>query len=245
MEETKKTVIVTGSSRGIGRAIAYTFAEAGHNVVLNGRKEISQEQLDAFAECKGKVHVCIGDISQSDFADTLMKETKKVFGRVDVLINNAGITRDNLLLRMSNEEFQQTLDVNLTAAFYTTRAASKIMLKQKSGTIINLSSVVGLVGNAGQANYAASKAGIVGLTKSVARELASRNITVNAIAPGFIESDMTDVLSDRVKKQTLAQIPLKRLGTAEEIAETALFLSQQKYITGQVINVDGGMVMNG
>jgi 3-oxoacyl-[acyl-carrier protein] reductase len=245
LSEEKKTVIVTGSSRGIGRAIAYTFAKAGFNVVVNGRSQISEEQLDELSGFDGDIHVCTGDVSDPSFAEQLIKETKKVFGRIDVLINNAGITRDNLLLRMSDEEYHQTIDVNLNGTFYTTRAVSKVMLKQKSGSIINLSSVVGLAGNAGQVNYAASKAGIVGLTKSVARELAPRGITANVIAPGFIDSDMTSVLNDRVKEETLKQIPLKRLGQPEEIAEVALFLSRQPYITGQVINVDGGMVMNG
>lgn len=244
MSSENKTVIVTGSSRGIGRAIAYQFARAGYNVVLNGRSNISQEQLDELEGFDGDVHVCIGDVSDPSFAKTLIKEAKKTFGSVDVLINNAGITRDNLLLRMKDEEYQQTIDVNLNGTFYTTREVAKVMLKQKSGAIINLSSVVGLVGNAGQVNYAASKAGIVGLTKSTARELAPRGITANVIAPGFIESDMTDVLSDKVKEETLKQIPLKRLGQPEDIAEVALFLSNQPYITGQVINVDGGMVMN-
>lgn len=245
MSSEKKTAIVTGSSRGIGRAIAFEFARAGYNVVLNGRSTISEEQLEELKDFAGDVHVCIGDVSDPKFAKTLIKETKKTFGSVDVLVNNAGITRDNLLLRMSDEEYQQTMNVNLNGTFYTTREVSKVMLKQKSGSIINLSSVVGLVGNAGQANYAASKAGIVGLTKSVARELAPRGITANVIAPGFIESDMTDVLSDKVKEETLKQIPLKRLGQPEDIAEVALFLSNQPYITGQVVNVDGGMVMNG
>lgn len=245
MVESIKTVIVTGSSRGIGRAIAYAFANAGHNVVLNGRKEISKEQLSELSHFGGEIFTCIGDISDPDFASRLIKETKDKFGSVDVLINNAGITRDNLLLRMTEEEFDQTIDINLKGTFYTTKVASKYMLKQKSGCIINLASVVGQVGNAGQANYAASKAGIIGFTKSVARELAPRGITVNAIAPGFVDSDMTDVLSDKVKETILTQIPLKRLGQPEEVAEAALFLSNQKYITGQVINVDGGMVMNG
>lgn len=175
----------------------------------------------------------------------LITEAKETFGSVDVLINNAGITRDMLLMRMKEEEFDSVINVNLKGTFNTTQQVSSIMLKQKSGTIINMSSVVGLTGNAGQANYAASKAGVIGLTKSVARELASRGITCNAIAPGFIETDMTDVLSDKVKEATVAQIPLKKLGQVEDIARAAVFLATNKYITGQVINVDGGMVMNG
>jgi 3-oxoacyl-[acyl-carrier protein] reductase len=180
-----------------------------------------------------------------DDAKKLITEAKETFGSVDVLINNAGITRDMLLMRMKEEEFDSVINVNLKGTFNTTQQVSSIMLKQKSGTIINMSSVVGLTGNAGQANYAASKAGVIGLTKSVARELASRGITCNAIAPGFIETDMTDVLSDKVKEATVAQIPLKKLGQVEDIARAAVFLATNKYITGQVINVDGGMVMNG
>lgn len=175
----------------------------------------------------------------------LITEAKETFGSVDVLINNAGITRDMLLMRMKEEEFDSVINVNLKGTFNTTQQVSSIMLKQKTGTIINMSSVVGLTGNAGQTNYAASKAGVIGLTKSVARELASRGITCNAIAPGFIETDMTDVLSDKVKEATVAQIPLKKLGQVEDIARAAVFLATNKYITGQVINVDGGMVMNG
>ncbi|WP_080146339.1 3-oxoacyl-[acyl-carrier-protein] reductase [Marinilactibacillus piezotolerans] len=245
MVENKQTVIVTGSSRGIGKAIAYAFAQEGHNIVLNGRKPISEEQVQELSQFDGEVMTCIGDISDPDFAQQLIKDTKKQFGSIDVLVNNAGITRDNLLLRMSEEEFDQTLDINLKGTFYTTKAASRYMLKQKSGSIINLASVVGQIGNAGQANYAASKAGIIGFTKSVARELAPRGITVNAIAPGFVESDMTDVLNDKVKETIMTQIPLSRLGQPEEVAEAAVFLSKQKYITGQVLNIDGGMVMNG
>ncbi len=245
MVENKQTVIVTGSSRGIGKAIAYAFAQEGHNIVLNGRKPISEEQVQELSQFDGEIMTCIGDISDPDFAQQLIKDTKKQFGSIDVLVNNAGITRDNLLLRMSEEEFDQTLDINLKGTFYTTKAASRYMLKQKSGSIINLASVVGQIGNAGQANYAASKAGIIGFTKSVARELAPRGITVNAIAPGFVESDMTDVLNDKVKETIMTQIPLSRLGQPEEVAEAAVFLSKQKYITGQVLNIDGGMVMNG
>ena len=241
----EKTVVITGSSRGIGRGLAIQFAKEGANIVLNARKEISPELIEEIESYGVKTHVVLGDIQYMDDAKKLITEAKETFGSVDVLINNAGITRDMLLMRMKEEEFDSVINVNLKGTFNTTQQVSGIMLKQKSGTIINLSSVVGLTGNAGQANYAASKAGVIGLTKSVARELASRGITCNAIAPGFIETDMTDVLSDKVKEATVAQIPLKKLGQVEDIARTAVFLATNKYITGQVINVDGGMVMNG
>lgn len=243
--ENTKTVIVTGSSRGIGKAIATAFLKEGHNVVVNGRKEFPSDLMEYFNSLPGKAHPIIGDISDSAFAKKLIKETKKTFKQIDVLVNNAGITKDNLIIRMSDEEFNSTIDVNLKGTFYTTKEVAKVMLKQRSGHIINISSVIGVVGNVGQANYAASKAGVIGFTKSVAKELAPRGITANAIAPGFIDSDMTTVLTDEIKEKTLNLIPLNRLGQAEDIAETVQFLSKQNYITGQVIHVDGGMVMNG
>lgn len=240
-----QTVIVTGSSRGIGKAVAVAFAKAGANIVLNARKPFSEELISELEGYGVKTHTILGDVSDFDFAKQLIEESKEVFGSVDVLVNNAGITNDMLLMRMSEEDFDQTISVNLKGTFNTIRHASKVMLKQKSGTIINMASVVGLVGNVGQANYAASKAGVVGLTKSAARELSARGITVNAIAPGFIDTEMTDVLSDKMKEQAVSQIPLKYLGNVEDVARAAVFLSENKYITGQVINVDGGMVMNG
>lgn len=240
-----KTVVITGSSRGIGRAVAIEFAKNGANIVLNGRRPMPEDLVKELEQLGAKTHTVLGDISQFDFAQKLIEEAKEFFGSVDVLVNNAGITKDMLLMRMKEEDFDQTIDINLKGTFNTIRHASKVMLKQKSGTIINMASVVGLVGNVGQANYAASKAGVVGLTKSAARELAARGITVNAIAPGFIETEMTDVLSDKMKEQAVAQIPLKHLGNVEDVARAAVFLSENRYITGQVINVDGGMVMNG
>lgn len=240
-----KTVIVTGSSRGIGKEIATAFLKEGHNVVVNGRKEFSSDLMEFYNSLPGTAHPIIGDISDSTFSKKMIKETKKMFKQIDVLVNNAGVTKDNLIIRMSDEEFNSTIDVNLKGTFYTTKEVAKVMLKQRFGHIINISSVIGVVGNVGQANYAASKAGVIGFTKSVAKELAPRGITANAIAPGFIDSDMTTVLTDEIKEKTLGLIPLNRLGKAEEVAETVKFLSNQTYITGQVLHVDGGMVMNG
>lgn len=241
----KKTIIVTGSSRGIGKAIASQYLKLGHNVVVNGRSDMSDELLDYFNSFAGTVYPIIGDISDASFAKQLIKETKKQFKTIDVLVNNAGITRDNLIIRMSEEEFDSTLNINLKGTFHTTKEVAKVMLKQRSGHIINLSSVVGVVGNVGQSNYAASKAGVIGFTKSIAKELAPRGVMVNAIAPGFIESDMTESLTDEVKEKALESVPLKRLGKAEEVADMVNFISSQSYITGQVFHVDGGMVMNG
>lgn len=240
-----KTVVVTGSTRGIGYGIALAFAQKGANIVLNGRKPLEASLLTAFNELEVKTHYVQGDVQKMDDAAKLIGEAKEVFGSVDVLINNAGITNDKLIMRMSEEDFESVINVNLKGTFNTIQQASSVMLKQKSGTIINLSSVVGLTGNAGQANYAASKAGVIGLTKSVARELSARGITCNAIAPGFIESDMTEVLSEKVKELAKTQIPLKRFGKVDEVAQAAIFLAENHYITGQVLNVDGGMVMNG
>jgi len=243
--DTKKTVIVTGSSRGIGKAIATAFLKDGHNVVVNGRKELPESVLEFFNFLPGTALPIIGDISDASFAKQLVKETKKAFNTIDVLVNNAGVTRDNLIIRLSEEDFDATLDINLKGTFFMTKEASKLMLKQRSGHIINISSVVGVVGNAGQSNYAASKAGVIGFTKSIAKELAPRGIKANVIAPGFIDSDMTTVLTDDVKEGLMDLIPLKRLGKAEEVADMVHFLSSQEYITGQVFNIDGGMVMNG
>lgn len=239
-----KTAVITGAAKGIGRATAIRFAKEGCNIVLNYRSNVSDELI---AEIEGYGVECMpfkADVSKFDEAEMLIKEAKKKFGSVDVLVNNAGITRDMLIMRMSEDEFDSVISTNLKGAFNTIRFASNIMLKQRAGTIINMSSVVGLIGNAGQANYAASKAGVIGLTKATAKELAARGVTCNAIAPGFIETDMTEVLSDEVKNQMLASIPLKRFGNADEVAEVCIFLAKNRYITGQVINVDGGMVMN-
>lgn len=239
-----KTVIVTGAAKGIGRAIALRFAKEGCNIVLNYRSNVSDELIEEIKSYGVECFPFKADVSVYSEAETLIKESKKHFGSVDVLINNAGITRDMLLMRMSEDEFDSVINTNLKGTFNTIRHVSSVMLKQKSGAIINLSSVVGLMGNVGQANYAASKAGVIGLTKSTARELAARGITCNAIAPGFIETDMTAVLKDDVKEAMLNTIPLKKFGQVEDIAEAAVFLAKNRYITGQVLNVDGGMVMN-
>ena len=240
-----KVTFITGSTRGIGLAIAKAFAQAGTNIVLNGRSAISAEliaEIEAFGvKCIG----VSGDISDFEEAGRMIQETQEKLGPITILINNAGITNDKLMLRMKPEEFDQVLKINLVGTFNMTQQVLKKMLKQREGAIINLSSVSGLIGNVGQANYAASKAGVVGFTKSVAREVAPRGITCNAIAPGFIQTDMTDVLSDKVKEQVTQNIPLQRFGQVEDIAQTAIFLAKNPYITGQVINVDGGLVMHG
>lgn len=243
MKLEQKNVFITGSSRGIGLAIAHKFASLGANVVLNSRGEISEELLAEFKPYGVKVLAISGDVS--DFADAkrMVDQAIEELGSVDVLVNNAGITQDTLMLKMTEEDFEKVLKVNLTGAFNMTQSVLKPMIKAREGAIINMSSVVGLMGNIGQANYAASKAGLIGFTKSVAREVANRNVRVNAIAPGMIESDMTSVLSDKVKEAMLAQIPMKQFGQAEQVAEVTAFLASQDYLTGQVIAIDGGLTM--
>ena len=243
MEITNKNVFITGSTRGIGLAIAHHFAANGANLVLNGRSDITSELIGEFDQYDVQVIGISGDVSDAEDAKRMIQEATEALGSVDVLINNAGITADKLMLKMTMDDFERVLKINLTGAFNMTQAVLKPMTKARQGAIINMTSVVGLMGNVGQANYAASKAGLIGLTKSVAREVASRNIRVNAIAPGFIESDMTAVLSDKVKDAMKAQIPMKRFGSVEEIATATLFVATQEYITGQTIAIDGGMVM--
>lgn len=235
------TCLITGSSRGIGLAIAHHLAAKGHRVILNSRSPIAPEVLAQFEGYEQSVLQATGDISQFDVAKQLVDDLYDQGVQVDVLVNNAGITRDGLVMRMSEEDFNAVIQTNLNGCFNMCRHLTPRLLKQKGGRIINMTSVVGVMGNAGQVNYAASKAGMIGLTKSLAREVASRGITVNAIAPGFIETDMTDQLSDRVKEAMLGQIPLKRFGQVEHIAQTVDFLIDNDYITGQVIEVNGGL----
>lgn len=243
MEIKNKNVFITGSTRGIGLAIAHKFAQAGANVVLNGRSEISEELMAEFKDYGVAVAAVSGDVSHFDDAKRMVDEAVEALGSVDILVNNAGITNDKLMLKMTEEDFEKVLKVNLTGSFNMTKSVLKAMTKARQGAIINMSSVVGLAGNVGQANYAASKAGLIGFTKSVAREAAARNVRINAIAPGFIESDMTDRIPDKMKDTMLNQIPMKRFGTTDNVAEVALFLAQQDYLTGQVIAIDGGMTM--
>lgn len=238
-----KTVVVTGAAKGIGKAIALAFAKKGCNIVLNYHSSVSEETIQEIEACNVKCMPVQGDVSDFAFAEELIKKVKKEFGSVDVLVNNAGITRDMLLMRMKEEEFDAVINTNLKGCFNMVRHASSVMLKQRSGAIINMASVVGVTGNAGQANYAASKAGIIGLTKSAAKEFGARGVTCNAIAPGFVETDMTDVLTDEQKAKILENVPIKRAGQVEDIASAAVFLAESSYITGQVLNVDGGMVM--
>ncbi|MBU9760021.1 3-oxoacyl-[acyl-carrier-protein] reductase [Staphylococcus aureus] len=242
-----KSALVTGASRGIGRSIALQLAEEGYNVAVNyaGSKEKAEAVVEEI-KAKGVDSFAIqANVADADEVKAMIKEVVSQFGSLDVLVNNAGITRDNLLMRMKEQEWDDVIDTNLKGVFNCIQKATPQMLRQGSGAIINLSSVVGAVGNPGQANYVATKAGVIGLTKSAARELASRGITVNAVAPGFIVSDMTDALSDELKEQMLTQIPLARFGQDTDIANTVAFLASDKakYITGQTIHVNGGMYM--
>lgn len=242
-----KVAVVTGASRGIGKAIALKLASQGAKVVINynGSEEKAKEVQAQIETEGGKAVIYRCDVSDYGACQTFIQDVIKTEGSMDILVNNAGITRDGLLMKMSEEDFDRVIDTNLKGAFHTIRFAARQMLKQRSGRIINMASVVGVTGNAGQANYAASKAGVIGLTKATARELASRGITVNAVAPGFIETDMTAVLPEKVKEASVSQIPLGKFGSSEQVASAVAFLasSDAAYITGQVLHVDGGMVM--
>ena len=242
-----KTVLITGGSRGIGKAVAIKFAEKGNQIIINyvsektDTEKLKNELLEAGAK---DVLLIKADVSNSEDVKNMVKESIEKFEKIDILVNNAGITKDNLLMRMSEEEFDKVIQINLKGTYLVTKEVTRYMMKKRSGSIVNLASVVGVAGNAGQCNYAASKAGIIGFTKSIAKELASRNIRANAVAPGFIETDMTNVLKEEIKENINNQIPLRRMGSAKEVAELVYFLGEDasSYITGQVINVDGGMI---
>lgn len=242
-----KCAIVTGAAKGIGKAIAVELAKNGANIVLNYRssEDMAIKLEEELISLGVEVLRVKGDISKVADVENLVNSAKERFGKIDIMVNNAGITKDTLILRMKEEDFDSVIDVNLKGVFNCLKAITPIMVKQRQGKIINLSSVVGLVGNAGQVNYAASKAGVIGMTKSLAKEVGSRGITVNAVAPGFIATDMTDVLGEKFKDEAKNGIPLKRLGEPEDVAKVVSFLASEgaNYITGQVINVDGGMVM--
>lgn len=239
--------LVTGAGRGIGRAIALELARAGAKVVVNyaGRADKAEETVRLIQEAGGEGIAVQADVSQAEEVDRLIQTTLEAYGKIDILVNNAGITRDTLLMRMKETDWDAVLDTNLKGVFLCTKAVTKGMMKQRSGCIVNISSVVGITGNAGQANYAAAKAGIIGFTKSIAKELASRGIRVNAVAPGYISTDMTESLSEDVKNQILAGVPLSRMGNPEDIAKAVAFLVSpaSSYITGQTLSVDGGMAI--
>ena len=242
----KKIAVITGASRGIGKAMAETYAQADAHVICVSRNEDALNGVaDLIRSNGGSASVAACNVSELENFQKLIKDTADNYGSVDILVNNAGITRDTLIMRMSEDDWDTVIDINLKGAFNGIKAVTRTMMKQKSGRIINISSVVGLTGNAGQVNYAASKAGLIGLTKSAAKEIGSRGITVNCIAPGYIATDMTDQLDDQAKDLLISQIPLGRIGSPDDIAATALFLASDEagYITGQTFTVDGGMVM--
>ena len=247
MNFTGKTAVVTGGSRGLGRAVCLELAAGGANVVLcyAGNENAANETAAACEALGAKVLAVRCDVADSAQVKALMDEGLKVFGRIDILVNNAGITRDGLLMMMKETDFDDVINTNLKGAFLCMKAVARTMMKQRYGRIVNLSSVVGLRGNAGQVNYAASKAGVIGMTKSLAKELASRGVTVNAVAPGFMETDMTAAMPEAAKTATLAAIPMGRMGAAEDVAKAVAFLASEEagYITGQVVAVDGGMAM--
>ncbi len=242
-----KVALVTGASRGIGRAIAIDLAKNGASVAVNyaGNEAKANEVVDEIKASGGQAIAIKADVSNSDDVQQMIKDVIKEFGQLDILVNNAGITRDNLLMRMKDTEWDEVIDTNLKGVFLCTKAVTRQMMKQRNGRIINITSVVGVSGNPGQANYVAAKAGVIGLTKTTAKELASRNITVNAVAPGFITTDMTDELNDEIKADLLKQIPLATLGEPSDIANAVTFLASEKskYITGQTLHINGGMVM--
>lgn len=244
---TGKSALVTGASRGIGRAIALKLASLGANIAINFAGNFAKAQeVKAEIESQGAKAILVqGNVADFDAVQSVVKTVTENFGTIDILVNNAGITRDNLLIKMSESDFDDVIATNLKGVFNCTKAVTRLMMKQRGGRIVNLSSVVGITGNVSQANYAAAKAGIIGFTKSAAKELAARNVTVNAVAPGFIETDMTDVLSDKIKEDLIKGIPAGRIGSVEDVAALIAFLvsDEAAYITGQVINVDGGMAM--
>ena len=241
----RQVALITGATRGIGKEIALELAKNGFDIAVNYRGTIDEDLKKEIEANNVRCEFVEADVSNFEQCESMIKETIEKYGRIDVLVNNAGITKDGLIMRMKKEDFEAVIDVNLVGTFNVTRNVIPYMIKQKSGRIINVSSVVGVAGNAGQTNYSASKAGVIGFTKSLAKEVASRNILVNAIAPGFIDTDMTKVLSDTVKEGINAQIPLKRMGSPKEVAKVVKFLASEdsSYVTGQVINIDGGMVM--
>lgn len=247
MENVEKTALVTGASRGIGRAIALALAKKGYVVAVNyaGSQAAAESVREEIEAAGGRAIVIQGDVSKSEDVDKVFAEIKKEFGRLDVLVNNAGITRDSLMLRLKEENWDAVIDTDLKSGFLTMKAAAPLMMKQRKGAIVNIASVVGIMGNVGQINYSAAKAGVIGMTKTAARELAARGVRVNAVAPGFIATSMTDVIPEKIKEGMIHSIPLGRMGQAEDVANAVCFLASDEasYITGQVLKVDGGMVM--